>query len=554
MRSLTSTNARGVRIAAIGAATAVIGGLLGLAAPSAGATSTSGMVTAWGSASSAGATSVPAGALSGVQAIAAGSATAYALKNGSVSGWGYNGNGEANIPVAAQSGVAAIDAEHSTAMALKTDGSIVTWGWGGSAAIPTGLTGVTQVAATDDGGLALLSDHTIRSWGLNWGNPTSFPVPAAVQGHAVAIDGGFQFSVALTDTGSVVTWGEPLSLAPWRTVPDAAKSGVVKIAASDERIAAVKSDGSVVTWGSNNIGAVPAAAMSNVVDVTVGTDSVFAQKSDGSLVSWGIDYGQLTIPAAATYQVSDVAAGYGWAMTLHQPMSAPTITGTPTPGVLGQPYDYAMTVGGAPAPTMQVTAGTLPAGLSMDNTGHITGTPTKAGRTTVTVTAQSLAGSTNMPVTITVQPGHSTNLQFIDPPASVATGALESDQYARSFAERYNQTLTSNLTVGGTTVPAGTKVNVYYLHADHVGSDNVAHTLAGSEWFGSKILATATTAADLQATTAQFGAPGTTYATGTDQGLEFDDTVTKYVDQTGINYALNSWTASDAVRIITLAP
>jgi Putative Ig domain/Immunoglobulin I-set domain len=235
--------------------------------------------------------------------------------------------------------------------------------------------------------------------------------------------------------------------------------------------------------------------------------------------------------------------------------SAPTISGTPTPAVQGKPYDYALTVGGAPAPTsVQVTTGTLPTGLSLDNTGRITGTPTKAGQATVTVTATSAAGSTSVPVTITVQPGHSANLQFIDPPASVATGALESDQYVRSFAERYNRTLTSNLTVGGSTIPVGTKVNVYYVHADHVGSDNLAHTLTGSEWFGTKVLATATSTADLQVTTALFGASGTAYPTGTDQGLEFDDSVTKYVDQTGVNYTLNSWNASDAVRIITQAP
>jgi hypothetical protein len=123
------------------------------------------------------------------------------------------------------------------------------------------------------------------------------------------------------------------------------------------------------------------------------------------------------------------------------------------------------------------------------------------------VTATSSVGSTNLPITITVQPGHSANLQFIDPPPSVATGALESDQYVRSFAERYNQTLSSNLTVGGTTIPAGTKVNVYYLHDDHVGTDNVAHTLSGSEWFGTKVLATATTTADLQATAPLLGNP-----------------------------------------------
>jgi hypothetical protein len=46
----------------------------------------------------------------------------------------------------------------------------------------------------------------------------------------------------------------------------------------------------------------------------------------------------------------------------------------------------------------------------------------------------------------------------------------------------------------------------------------VAHTLSDSEWFGTKVLATATSTADLQATTPLFGAPGTTYPTGTGQG------------------------------------
>jgi hypothetical protein len=95
---------------------------------------------------------------------------------------------------------------------------------------------------------------------------------------------------------------------------------------------------------------------------------------------------------------------------------------------------------------------------------------------------------------------------------------------------------------------------VYYVHADHVGNQNLATKFTGSEWFGTKVLATATSTADLTSTTALFGAPGTTYSTSKDQGLEFDDSATRWIDQTGVDFSLNSWSASDAIRVITLAP
>jgi hypothetical protein len=533
--------------------TAMFGGILATGT-SAGATTVAGSVTAWGHNASGQAT-VPVAAQTDVKAIAAGASMGFALKtDGSLVGWGDGWQDPQNVPAEAQTGVAAVDAEVSQAVALKTDGTVVSWGtWH---TLPTGLTGVTQVAAISSGGLALKSDHTIVAWGPNSAGERD--VPAAVQGHAVSIEGGNQFSVALTDAGSVVVWGSNINNA--REVPDAAKSGVVKIAAYGGTVAAVKSDGSVVTWGSDNsLGSTPAAATSGVVDVAVGTGFAIALKANGALVAWGPNnaWGQQNIPGAAAAGVTGLAAGAEFAMTIHAPFStpvAPSISGTPTPAVLGQPYDFALTAAGNPAPGLvQVTAGTLPAGLSMDSSGRITGTPTKAGRTTVTVTATSGLGSRSAPVTITVQPTHSTNLQFIDPPASVETGALESDHYVRGFAEQYNQVLTSSLTVGDTTIPAGTKVNVYYLHADHVGSDNVAHRLTGSELFGTTVLATATSTTDLQATT-QFGAASTTYSTNPDQGLEYDDSVTKRTDQTGVDYTLNSWNASDAARIFTLAP
>jgi PKD repeat protein len=276
----------------------------------------------------------------------------------------------------------------------------------------------------------------------------------------------------------------------------------------------------------------------------------------------GIDsFNQITGTATKPggYDVTlTVANGVGSPASLRTTITVgtpPSISGTPTPATMGKAYDYAMTIGGDPAPTsVQVTEGTLPVGLNLTPAGHIAGTPTKAGQATVTITATSSIGTVRVPVTVTVQPAHSTNVQFIDPPASVDTGALESDDYVRTYAEKYNHTLASDLTVGGATIPAGTRINVYYLHADHVGSQNLATKFDGSEWFGTKVLGMATTTADLQATKPLFGAAGTTYPTSTDQGLEFDDSATKWIDQTGVDFSLDSWSASDGIRIITLAP
>ena len=69
--------------------------------------------------------------------------------------------------------------------------------------------------------------------------------------------------------------------------------------------------------------------------------------------------------------------------------SSPAITsGTPTAATVGVPYHFTVTSTGTPSPTYTVTSGTLPAGLTLNaTTGEITGTPTSAGSTPVTITA-----------------------------------------------------------------------------------------------------------------------------------------------------------------------
>lgn len=74
----------------------------------------------------------------------------------------------------------------------------------------------------------------------------------------------------------------------------------------------------------------------------------------------------------------------------------PAFTNGPPPnaGTVGTAYNFSFTASGTPAPTFEVTAGALPAGLSLSTSGVISGTPTTAGGPfTGTVTASNGIGT-----------------------------------------------------------------------------------------------------------------------------------------------------------------
>jgi alpha-tubulin suppressor-like RCC1 family protein len=218
-----------------------------------------GTVEAWGSnnlgdlgdGTSSAADDLPAAVLglSGVKAIAAHGDTGLALlSNGTVMAWGSNefgvlGDGTdagpeycaANsqlscsgtpVPVSGLDHVSAI-ALGASGLALLEDGTVMAWGDNDSGELGdgthtgpeecfpinfcsttpvavSGLEHVTEIAASDEHSLALLSDGTVMTWGMNWrgqlgdGTRESSDVPVAVLGleDATAIAGGEEFSLA----------------------------------------------------------------------------------------------------------------------------------------------------------------------------------------------------------------------------------------------------------------------------------------------------------------------------------------------------------------------
>ncbi|WP_170285579.1 NHL repeat-containing protein [Microbacterium rhizomatis] len=83
--------------------------------------------------------------------------------------------------------------------------------------------------------------------------------------------------------------------------------------------------------------------------------------------------------------------------------SAPTLTGTPPAAINDADYTYPFTTTGFPAPTVSVTSGALPAGLTLSTDGILSGTPTETGTFDFTLTATNgIDPDATLPVTMDV--------------------------------------------------------------------------------------------------------------------------------------------------------
>ena len=131
----------------------------------------------------------------------------------------------------------------------------------------------------------------------------------------------------------------------------------------------------------------------------------------GVSFSGGVLSGTPAAGTGGTYPLTFTASnGVGsnavqsFTLTVNQ---APSLSGAPPSGTVGTGYNHAFTVAGFPAPTLSLTAGTLPAGLSLVG-NSIIGTPSAAGTFAgLTVSASNGVGSPatlNFSITIAGNP------------------------------------------------------------------------------------------------------------------------------------------------------
>ncbi len=118
----------------------------------------------------------------------------------------------------------------------------------------------------------------------------------------------------------------------------------------------------------------------------------------------GPSYGPSLNPVTGTLYVPLINFGEGFGGNgLVAVLFRPSLSGAPPAAELGAPYSFAFSVDGAPDPTVSVTTGTLPPGLTLSAAGVLSGTPTAAGSYPVTLTAANgIAPDATLAVTLTV--------------------------------------------------------------------------------------------------------------------------------------------------------
>ena len=166
---------------------------------------------------------------------------------------------------------------------------------------------------------------TVEAWGggtfvsspadyYNWGQSI---VPAGLT-NAVLVKGGWRHSLALTDAGNIIHWGD--NSFNQGSLP----SGIdyVSVACGWQHSLALLTNGTVAAAGDDSYGQIETpSGLSNVVAIACGYYHSLALKADGTVVAWGTstnpavigtdpNYGQSLVPAGLSNVVA--ISGGGW--------------------------------------------------------------------------------------------------------------------------------------------------------------------------------------------------------------------------------------------------
>lgn len=197
---------------------------------------------------------------------------------------------------------------------------------------------------------------------------------------------------ALRADGGIVAWGS----ASAGGIGSPSGTGFTRVVSNSGAFAALKADGSLVAWGDANYGATSAPSGSGFTQVFANGGAFTALKADGSITVWGnSDFGGTGAPEGSGYltvqssQVSDpVFRDYPASSALSAKPNLPFFANLGAQGV-GARYE--------------ITAGALPAGLSLDaSTGVVSGTATGTGTSTFFLSASSPAGTSSQVFQIAV--------------------------------------------------------------------------------------------------------------------------------------------------------
>jgi alpha-tubulin suppressor-like RCC1 family protein len=200
-------------------------------------------------------------------------------------------------------------------MRLALPGMVEAWGDDdyGESDRPAGLTNVAGIAAGEYQSVAVTDGGTVVQWGQYWDGVDFYSVTNTnyvtlpPTSNVVAVAAGLTQALALMNDGTVRAWG--LDGAYGTEVPSGL-SNVTAIACGWQFNAALLANGTVISWGDDFFGQtnVP-AGLSNVVAIATGAQHTLALLSNGTVRAWGDgDDGDTNIPTGLTNVVA-IAAG-----------------------------------------------------------------------------------------------------------------------------------------------------------------------------------------------------------------------------------------------------
>src|ERR1043166_2730798 len=131
----------------------------------------------------------------------------------------------------------------------------------------------------------------------------------------------------------------------------------------------------------------------------------------------------------------------------------PTISTSSLPsGIVGAAYSQTLSASGTTPISWSLAGGSLPAGLSLNSSGAITGTPTTAGTSNFTAQASNSAGSTTKSLSITINAPAPTGTA-----PTITTSSLASGTVGTAYSQTLTVTGTTPITWGPATLslPAG---------------------------------------------------------------------------------------------------
>jgi alpha-tubulin suppressor-like RCC1 family protein len=174
------------------------------------------------------------------------------------------------------------------------------WTWLGQGYACNSYTFTNQRGDLSFYALAIPQQTMVVAWGDNSSGQCNVPANLT---NAIAIAGGYNFSLALRSDGTVVAWGSNIY---GQTNVPAGLSNVVGIAANWYGAVALKNDGKVVQWGGSVYQ--PPASATNLTMISMGYSYALAVRTDGGLFSWGQPTWRTNLIGGLTNIISIAAA------------------------------------------------------------------------------------------------------------------------------------------------------------------------------------------------------------------------------------------------------